>query len=98
VYKDPETGEYLTSIQKYEAENRADFLKYVGLFYTLTNGFKDFESFTKGKVQKEVKKGLSQLEKTLNSTRRNQDGSLKMVTSVTDDPESFITKGFKLDI
>ena len=98
VYKDPETGEYLTSIQKYEAENRADFLKYVGLFYTLTNGFKDFESFTKGKVQKEVKKGLSQLEKTLNSTRRNQDGSLKMVTSVQEDPNSFVSKGWKLDI
>ena len=98
VYKDPETGEYMTSIQKYEAENRADFLKYVGLFYTMTNGFKNFDSLFKGKVQKEVKKGLSQLEKTLNSTRRNQDGSLKMVTTTQDDPESFISKGWKLDI
>ena len=98
VYKDPDTGEYLTSIQRYEAEHRTEFLKYVSLFYTLTNGFKDFESFTKGKVQKEVRKGLSQLEQTLNSTRRNQDGSLKMVTSVQDDPNSFISKGWKLDV
>jgi hypothetical protein len=64
----------------------------------MTNGFKDFDSLTKGKVKKEVRKGLSELEKTLNGTKRNSDGSLKMVTSVTDDPESFITKGFKLDI
>ena len=98
VYKDPDTGEYLTAIQKYETEHRSDFLKYVSLFFTMTNGFKDFDSLTKGKVKKEVRKGLSELEKTLNGTKRNSDGSLKMVTSVTDDPESFITKGFKLDI
>ena len=98
VYKDPETGEYLTAIQKYETEHKSDFLKYVSLFFTMTNGFKDFDSLTKGKVKKEVRKGLSELEKTLNGTKRNSDGSLKMVTSVTDDPESFITKGFKLDI
>lgn len=98
VYKDPESGEYLTAIQKYEMEHRADFLKYVGLFYTLTNGFKDFEGFTKGQVKKGIKKGLSELEKTLNGTRRNQDGSLRMVTSVKDDPESVIPGGFKLDI
>lgn len=98
VYKDPETGAYMTSIQKYEMENRADFLKYVGLFFTLTNGFKDFDGFVKGKVKKEVKKGLSELEKTLNSTRRNSDGSLKMVTSIKEDPNSYIGGGFKLDI
>ena len=98
VYRDTETGEYMTAIQRYEMEHRADFLKYVSLFYTLTDGFKDFESFTKGKVKKEVRKGLRELEQTLNSTRRNSDGSLKMVTNQKDDPESFIGKGFKLDI
>ena len=98
IYKDPETGEYLTALQKYEMEHRADFLKYAGLIFTLTNGFKDFESFTKGKVKKEVKKGLRELEQTLNNTRRASDGSLKMVTGVKDDPESFISKGMKLDI
>lgn len=98
VYKDPETGEYMTALQKYEMENRQEFLMYAGLFMALTNGFKDFESFTKGKVKKEVKKGLRDLEQVLNNTRRNADGSLKYVTSVKDDPESFIGQGFKLDI
>ena len=96
VYRDPETGEYLTEIQKYEAENHSDFIKYVGLFYALTNGFKDFDSFVEGKVAKKVNKGIRELEKTLNSTRRNTDGSLKMVTGVTEDPESFIGGNFRL--
>lgn len=98
VYKDPETGEYLTALQKYETEHRADFLKYTSLLFTLTNGFKDFESFTKGKVKKEMKKGLKDLEQTLNNTRRATDGSLRMVTSQRDDPESFFSKGMHLDL
>lgn len=96
IYRDPETGEYLTAVQKYEMENHSDFIKYVGLFYTLTDGFKDFNSFTKGKVAKEVRQGIRELEKTLNSTSRNTDGSLKMVTSVKDDPESFMGGNFRL--
>ena len=97
VYKDPETGDYMTALQKYESEHRADFLKYTGLIFTMTNGFKDFDSFVKGKVKKEMKKGLRDLEQTLNNTRRTSGGSLKMVTSQKDDPESFLSKGMKLD-
>ncbi len=98
VYKDPETGDYMTAIQKYESEHRAEFLKYTGLIFAMTNGFKDFDSFAKGKVKKEVKKGLRELEQTLNNTKRNNDGSLRMVTNQKDDPNSFISKGMKLDL
>nr|DAJ98366.1 MAG TPA: hypothetical protein [Crassvirales sp.] len=98
VYKDPETGDYMTAIQKYESEHRAEFLKYTGLIFAMTNGFKDFDSFAKGKIKKEVKKGLRELEQTLNNTRRNNDGSLRMVTNQKDDPNSFISKGMKLDL
>ncbi len=98
VYKDPETGDYMTTIQKYESEHRAEFLKYTGLIFAMTNGFKDFDSFAKGKVKKEVKKGLRELEQTLNNTRRNNDGSLRMVTNQKDDPNSFISKGMELDL
>ena len=97
VYRDPETGEYLTAIQRYEMEHRADFLKYAGLFFTLTDGFKDFKSFIKGEVKKEKKKGLRELEQTLSNTRRDANGNLKLVTTQKDDPESFL-EGFKLDI
>lgn len=97
VYRDPETGRYYTAIQKYEMEHRADFLKYAGLLYTLTDGFKDFDSFTKGKVKKEVRKGLRELEHTLNNTSRSPDGNLKMVTGVGEDPETYF-KGMRLDL
>lgn len=98
VYKDPETGEYFTAIQKYEMENRADFLKNIGLLFTLTDGFKNLDGLVKGKVRKEVKKGLRELEHTLNNTARTSDGNLKFVSGVDEDPESFIGKGWNLDV
>ena len=98
IYKDPETGEYYTAIQKYEMENRVDFLKNIGLIFTLTDGFKNLDGLVKGKVKKEVKKGLRELENTLNNTARTSDGSLKYVSGVDEDPESFIGKGWKLDV
>lgn len=97
VYKDPETGEYFTAIQKYEMENRTDFLKNIGLLFTLTDGFKNLDGLVKGKVKKEVKKGLRELEHTLNNTARTSDGNLKFVSGVDEDPESFI-KGWNLDV
>lgn len=97
VYKDPETGEYLTALQKYQQENESDFLKYAGLVFTVTNGFKDFDSFAKGKVKKEVKKSFKELEQKLSNTKRSTDGSLKLTASAKEDPESFFS-GLKLDI
>lgn len=98
VYKDPETGELFTAIQKYEMKNRTEFLKNVGLLFTLTDGFENLDGLVKGKVRKEVKKGLRELEHTLNNTSRTSDGNLKFVSGVEDDPESFIGKGWDLDV
>lgn len=98
VYKDPETGEYYTAIQKYEMEHRTDFLKNIGLLFTLTDGFKNLDGLVKGKVKKEVKKGLRELENTLNNTARTSDGNLKYVSGVDEDPESFVERGWKLDV
>ena len=98
IYKDPDTGEYFTAIQKYEMENRVDFLKNISLIFTLTDGFKNLDGLVKGKVKREVKKGLRELENTINNTARTSDGSLKYVSGVDEDPESFIGKGWKLDI
>ena len=98
IYKDPETGEYFTAIQKYEKENKVDFLKNIGVLFTLTDGFKNLDGLVKGKVKKEVKKGLRELEHTLNNTARTSDGNLKFVSGVDEDPESFIGKGWNLDV
>ena len=97
VYKDPETGDYLTAIQKYERENSTEFLKNVGLLYTLTDGFKSIDKLVKGQVRKEVKKGLRELENTLNNTARTSDGSLRFVSGVDGDLESN-ARGWDLDI
>jgi glycine cleavage system pyridoxal-binding protein P len=79
-------------------DNRTDFLKNVGLLFTLTDGFKNLDGLVKGKVNKEVKRGLRELENTINNTQRTSDGNLKLVSGMNDDPESFIGKGYKLDI
>ena len=98
VYKDPETGMLFTAIQKYEMDNKNEFLKNVGLLFTLTDGFKNLDGLIKGKVRKEVKKGLRELEHTLNNTSRTSDGNLKFASGVEDDPESFIGKGWDIDV
>ena len=97
VYKDPETGEFYTTIQKYEKENRVEFLKNISLLFTLTDGFKSIDKLVKGKVRKEVKKGLRELETTLNNTVRTSDGNLKFASGVGEDSESN-ARGWDLDI
>nr|DAN95534.1 MAG TPA: hypothetical protein [Crassvirales sp.] len=95
VYKDPDTGEMLTAIQRYEIEHRTEFLKNLGLIFTLTDGFKTLDGLVKGKVRKEVKKGFRELENTLNNTARTSDGNLNYASGV--DSESFIGKGWTID-
>ena len=97
VFTDPDTGERLTAIQKFEADNHNDFMKYVGLTYVLTDGFKSLDGLVKGKVKKEIGKGLKELEHTLNNTARNSDGTLKFTSGVSTDPESAFSR-FTLDI
>lgn len=97
VFTDPETGERLTAIQKYEADNHNDFIKYVGLTYVLTDGFKSLDGLVKGKVKKEIGKSLKELEHTLNNTARNSNGTLKFTSGVSSDSESVFSR-YTLDI
>ena len=97
VFTNPETGERLTALQKYEADNHNDFMKYVGLTYVLTDGFKSLDGLVKGKVKKEVGKSLKELEHTLNNTARNSNGTLKFTSGVSSDSESAFSR-YTLDI
>ncbi len=97
VYKDPDTGQLYTAIQKYEKENNTEFVKNIGLLFTLTDGFKNLDKLVKNKVRKEVKKGLRELENTLNNTTRGFDGNLQFVSGVGADPESK-TSSWDLDV
>lgn len=96
VYKDPETGQYLTAIQKYERDNRQDFLKKIGLLFTMTDGFTNLDKLVKPTATKQVKKSLRELEHIINTTRRNTDGSLSFISGVSDDPESKVD--YELDV
>lgn len=98
VYKDPDTGKLLTAIQKYEADNKLDFIKNVGLLYTLTDGFKNLDKLVGNEVKRETKKAMRELENTINNTSRYSDGNLRFVTGVSEDNDSYIGKGFSLDI
>lgn len=99
VYKDPETGQYLTAIQKYEAENRQDFLKNLAFFFTMTDGFKNMDALVKGKVKKGVSKGIKDLERVLTSTPAPKEGNLRyMGGSQNSVADSFLNGKFRLDI
>ena len=99
VYKDPETGDYLTAIQKYEAEHRQEFLKNLAFFYTMTDGFKNIDALVKGKVKKGVSKGIKDLERVLTSTPTPKEGNLRyMGGSQTSIADSFLNGKFRLDI
>lgn len=94
VYK-TEGGEYLTAVQKYESENPVEFRKKLGVIFTLTNGFKDLDMLVKGKVKKEVKNSLRELEHTLRNTNRPK-GNPKFIEN-GDDPESY-SSSWSLDV
>jgi hypothetical protein len=95
VYK-TEEGEYLTAIQKYELDNPVEFRKYLSILFTMTGGFKNIDSIVKGKVKKEVKQSLRELEHKLSSSYK-PSGNPRYVGMV-DDNESYLGKGWKLDL
>lgn len=98
TYKDKETGELYTAVQKYEMDNPEEFLKTVGILFTLTNGFKDFSGLFKDKIKKEASKGLKALERTLNNTSRDSSGNLKLVTSAKENPDAFYSGNWDFDV
>lgn len=93
-----EDGEYLTAIQKYEMDNPVEFRKYLSILFTMTDGFKNIDGLVKGKVKKEVKQSLRELEHKLSSTARTSTGNPRYVGGVEEDTESYIGKGWDLDV
>ena len=94
VHKDS-NGNYMTALQKYQSENTIEAMKNFAICYTLTNGFKDWSKLGSKQAKKEVKKGLANLEKVINSTSRNNDGSLGFVSF---DESSYLGQDMQLDI
>lgn len=95
IYKDEETGTYMTALQKYQHDNPNEFIKNVSTIFTLTDGFKNLNKLVKSKVTKEVKKGFRDLENALNNTARTSDGNINFASGVDDENSMF--KGYKFD-
>lgn len=64
IHEDKDGNKY-TAIQKYEKENKVDFMYKLGVLFELTNGFKDVDKLVKRQVKKETKSSLKDLELTL---------------------------------
>lgn len=99
VYKDPDTGQLLTQVQKFQKENPMEFLKQIGMWYVLTNGGKDFSGLAKQQVIAEKNKGIRELERKINSSAFDSDGSLKYMSGgqqIADD--TLLNDGWQVDM
>lgn len=85
-------GKYYTSIQKFQKENPVEFQKFLGLCFTLTDGFKSVDGLFRQKLNKEKTKIISGLESLINNTSRASDGSIKFVSDAEDTESSFLGK------
>lgn len=99
-YRDDKTGQMMTAVQKYQRENPKEFIKNLGIIYTLTDGFSNIGKLIQSGVKRQMKSSLRELEHTLSNTSRNSDGSLNLLSGVTDDnsPEYLGKGGWRLDV
>ena len=96
VYKDPDSGQLLTQVQRFQKEQPLEFLKQIGLWFVLTEGGKNLNGFTREQVRAEKNKNIRELEQKINASRLNPDGSLNYVGGINhDDP--LLSDGWKVD-
>ena len=98
VYKDPDTGQLLTQVQKFQKENPMEFLKQIGMWFVLTNGGKDFSGLSRQQVIAEKNKGIRELERKINSSAFDSDGSLKYMSGTGISNENLLDGGWKVDM
>ena len=98
VYKDPDTGQLLTQVQKFQKENPMEFLKQIGMWYVLTNGGKELGGLVKQQAIAEKNKGIRELERKINSSNFDSDGSLKLMNGGNIDNDTLLDGGWKVDL
>lgn len=97
VYKDPDSGQLLTQVQRFQKEHPLEFLKQIGTWFVLTEGGKNLNGFTKEQVRAEKNKNIRELERKINSSRLNTDGSLNYAGGFGgEDP--LLSDGWKVDM
>lgn len=98
VYKDPDTGQLLTQVQKFQRENPLEFLKQLGMWYVLTDGGKDASGLVKKQARVEKNKNIRELERKINSSSFNADGSLRYMSGTSGDSDPLLSDGWKIDL
>lgn len=96
--KRDDSGKYYTELQWAQKEDADQFSRNVGLLYVLTDGFKNVDKLIGQQVKQRTRQGLAELERVINDTQRNPDGSLNLLTGVSTDSNSFFDSDFELDI
>lgn len=98
VWKDPDTGQLLTQVQKFQKEQPLEFLKQIGLWFVLTDGGKDMTGLSKSQARLEKNKNIRELERKINTTQLNADGSLRYTSGVSGDTDPLLSDGWKVDL
>lgn len=83
-------GRYYTELQWAQRSDADQFSRNVGLLYVLTDGFKNVDKLINQEVSRRTSKGLADLERVINDTRRNPDGSLNLLQGVNTEGNSFL--------
>lgn len=97
VYKDPDTGQLMTQVQKFQKENPLEFLKQLGMWFVLTDGGKSAAGLVKEQLRAEKNKGIRELERKINSSSLNSDGSLRYMSGSQLDNDTLLSDGWSVD-
>lgn len=98
VYKDPDTGALLTQVQKYQKEHPLEFFKQIGLWFVLTESGKNFSNLAKQQAISEKNKGIRELERKINSSALNPDGSLRYMSGEQVNNDTLLEDGWQVDL
>ena len=98
VWKDPDTGQLLTQVQKFQKEKPLEFMKQLGMWFVLTDGGKDVGALMKEQLKSEKNKGIRELERKINSSAFDSDGSLRYISGEQIDNDTLLSDGWKVDL
>lgn len=98
VYKDPETGQLLTQIQKFQKENPLEFLKQLGMWFVLTDGGKSASGLVKEQIRAEKNRGIRELERKINTSSINSDGSLRYLSGTQNESDTLLSDDWQIDL
>lgn len=96
VYKDPDTGQLLTQVQKMQKENPLEFLKQLGLWFVLTEGGKNTGGLVNSQVRQEKNKSIRELERKINTSQLDSDGSLRYMGSQEEEKDLLLSDDWKV--